>query len=226
MGRFYRKTRKRHTVRRKAASRVSNLTPNTCVVILGFAHRDSDALSSRLMTGVNEFFRLSSSSSSPWLLVTGGDTVGLGVTEAHDLASRAIALGVPASRILVEDQARNTIENAFFTYRILNPMTTVSTIVVVTNEFHMARSLSVFQDVAKKLYEDKGANRFTIVPLPAPNGDPSLLLSQTGSSLSQWVAHENKQLSTSVRNICQWNTSQRKKRRYKKPGLLSVVIDK
>jgi len=224
MGRF---DRKRHTVKRtKTIFRTSKLTPNICIVILGFAHRDSDALSSRLMTGVNEFFRLSSASSSPWLLVTGGDTVGLGVTEAHDLASRAIVLGVPASRILVEDQARSTIENALFTYRLLTALTTVSTtIVVVTNEFHMARSLRVFQDVAKKLYEDEGSNRFTIVPLPAPNGDPSLLLSQTGSSLSQWVAHENKHmnlLTGRVRNKDQWqqNASKKKKRRYKKTRLV------
>ncbi len=209
MGRF---DRKRHTVKRtRATYRKSKLTPDICIVILGFAHRDSDALSSRLMTGVNEFFRLSSSTSSPWLLVTGGDTVGLGVTEADDLASRAIALGVPASRILIEDQARNTIENAFFTYRLLTTIATVRTIVLVTNDFHMARSLRVFQDIAKKLDED--ADRFKIVPLPAPNGDPSLLLSQTGSSLSQWVAHENKQL---VRDKWKRNASQRKKRRRNK----------
>ena len=198
MGRFDRKTRKIHRVGR------SKLTPDVCVVILGFEHRDSDAFSSRLTTGVNEFFRLSSSSKSPWLLVTGGDTVGIGVTEAHDLASRAIALGVPSSRILIEDKARNTIENAFFTYRLLAPLT-IRTIVLVTNEFHMARSLRVFQDVAKKLDED--ADRLTIVPLPAPNGDPSHLLSQTGSSLSQWVAHEKKHITSSIRN-----TSRKKKR--------------
>jgi uncharacterized SAM-binding protein YcdF (DUF218 family) len=163
------------------------------------------------MTGVNEFFRLSSSTSSPWLLVTGGDTVGIGVTEAQELASRAIALGVPSSRILIEDQARNTIENAFFTYRLLAPLTAIRTIVLVTNDFHMARSLSVFQDIAKKLDED--ADRFKIVPLPAPNGDPSNLLSQTGSSLSQWAAHEKKQL---VRDKWKRNASQRKKRRRNK----------
>lgn len=201
MGRFDRKTRKIHRVGR---SKLINESRDICVVILGFEHRNSDALSLRLLTGVNEFFRLPSA----WLLVTGGDTIGLGVTEGDDLASRAIAMGVPSSRILVEDRARNTIENAIFTYRIL--ATKLASIVLVTNEFHMARSLRVFQDVDVD-------NRFTIIPRPAPNGDLSLLLSQTGSSLSQWVAHENKQLklrSTSIRN------ASRKRKRGRRRSLI------
>ena len=191
----------------------------TCIVILGFAHRNSEALSMRLSTGVSEFFRLSSLSTSTWLLVTGGDTESLGVTEGQDLMSRALALGVPASRILVEDQARYTIENALFAYRLLLdrvPAAAASasasasastTLVVVTNEFHMPRSLLVFQDVAKKLAaDDDDSNksqhpRFTVVPLPAPNGSLALLQSQTGKSLSQWVAQEDKQLNL-LRSEC------------------------
>lgn len=154
-------------------------SPNIYIVILGFAHRNSDALSLRLQTGVDEFFR----HPSAWLITTGGYTDEFGVSESQDLASRAIALGVPRSRIIIEDQARNTNENAMFTCRLLANAPT--TIMVCTNEFHMPRSLRAFRDEAKKM-----RRKIAVVPLPAPNGDVSLLRSQTGSSLSQWIAHE------------------------------------
>lgn len=104
----YKKTRKNHrkSVRRKRIRRI-------IIVILGFAHLDSEACTLRLQTGVNEFFR----HPSALLLTTGGYTTDL--NEGQYLASRAIALGVPTNRILVEDQAKNTIENAQLTYRLL-----------------------------------------------------------------------------------------------------------
>ena len=164
------KTRKNHrkSVRRKRIRRI-------IIVILGFAHLDSEACTLRLQTGVNEFFR----HPSTWLLTTGGYTTAL--NEGQYLASRAISLGVPKNRILVEDQAKNTIENAQLTYRLLARRFPAK-IMVCTNEFHMDRSLHIFRKLAPK--------NCTVVPLPAPNGDPSLLFSQTGVSLSEWMAHE------------------------------------
>jgi uncharacterized SAM-binding protein YcdF (DUF218 family) len=175
----YKKTRKNHrkSVRRKSVRRI-------IIVILGFAHLDSEACTLRLQTGVNEFFR----HPSAWLLTTGGYT-GRNGSEGDDLASRALALGVPKNRILVEDQAKNTIENAQLTYRLLARRFPAK-IMVCTNEFHMDRSLHIFRKMAPK--------NCTVVPLPAPNGDPSLLFSQTGLSLSEWMAHEKEHMQTGL----------------------------
>jgi uncharacterized SAM-binding protein YcdF (DUF218 family) len=52
---------------------------------------------------------------------------------------------VPDSCILIEDQSRNTIENAAFSKRILNASHLQPPYVLVTSAFHMRRSLGIFK---------------------------------------------------------------------------------
>lgn len=55
---------------------------------------------------------------APWLIVTGGRT-SHGFVEAQVMARSAEALGVPSSSIVQEPNARNTIENACYSARIM-----------------------------------------------------------------------------------------------------------
>jgi ankyrin repeat protein len=181
----------------------------TAVVILGFAHRRSVALQHRLETGVA--FYLSQPAGSCYLITTGGDTNSSGTTEAHDLRTAAVSMGVPPSRILAEDQARYTIENALLVYRMLEAAPAASPIrevFVVTNEFHMKRSLLIFRGVSSSLPSRAAPPPAVsslpapaVTPLPAPDGDPSLLLAETGRSLPSWQSSEEKQLSL-LRSEC------------------------
>ena len=54
------------------------------------------------------------------------------------------AMGIPASRIVIEDRSRNTIENALFTRDLLQPKPG-ERFLLVTSAAHMPRSIGVFR---------------------------------------------------------------------------------
>jgi uncharacterized SAM-binding protein YcdF (DUF218 family) len=60
------------------------------------------------------------------------------------------ALGVDAGRITLEDQSRNTHENAVFTKRLIAPKPG-ETWLLVTSAFHMPRSMGIFRKVGLEL---------------------------------------------------------------------------
>ena len=79
-----------------------------------------------------------------------------GAPEADaDTAPRMlIALGVASDRLVLENQSRNTHENAVFTRDLLQPESTQSWL-LITSAFHMPRSVSLFRRAG-----------FTVVPWP------------------------------------------------------------
>lgn len=82
------------------------------------------------------------------LLVTGGsgalrDLAGAEVSEAGLAARFFLALGVAPERLLIEDRARNTAENARLSRALANPQPNESW-VLVTSAFHMPRAMQSF----------------------------------------------------------------------------------
>jgi uncharacterized SAM-binding protein YcdF (DUF218 family) len=68
-------------------------------------------------------------------------------TEAADLATLLRLAGVPARDILLEDQSRNTHENALFTKRLLAQYPDIKSLVLITSAFHARRAQGCFQKV-------------------------------------------------------------------------------
>ncbi len=113
------------------------------VVVLGAALTEAGvagpALLRRLEHGVAAWQRRD----ARYLLVSGG-IVGPPPAEAEVMRDLAIARGVPAERIVVEDKARNTFENAVYSGRIARDRGW-RRLAVVTDGFHMRRALYVFR---------------------------------------------------------------------------------
>ena len=135
--------------------------------------------------GINEYHRLSATRPT-WLLLTGGDTVRCGVSEAKYMGTIAEARGVPTERLLFEDLARYTIENALFVRRMLLECEgpPVREVAVVTNAFHMPRSALIFRTVLEPAC--------TVRLVEASDG--TRLLEDTGKALPEWLAAEQLQL--------------------------------
>ncbi|TGE24704.1 YdcF family protein [Hymenobacter aquaticus] len=68
-------------------------------------------------------------------------------TEAHDLATLLRLAGVPRQRILVEEQSRNTRENALNTKLLLSRHPEIRSLVLITSAFHQRRALACFRKV-------------------------------------------------------------------------------
>ena len=93
------------------------------------------------------------------------------------MGQRAVAAGVPADRIVHEDKARYTIENALFVRRILLGCTPpVKTVALCTDAFHMPRSELIFRTTLEP------ACRVTTALAP----DGTRLLADTGKDVDEW----------------------------------------
>lgn len=90
------------------------------------------------------------------IVFSGGSAaiIGESISEGRALERFLETLGVPAGRVIVEGDSRNTLENARFTHALLKPAPG-DRFVLVTSAYHMPRSVGLFR-----------AAGFTVLPWP------------------------------------------------------------
>ena len=107
------------------------------IVVLGAALTpDGDlgpALAERVRAGVDAFKR----GAAPWMMMSG-------VYEAVKMKARAVALGVPAERVIVESTATTTHENAVRCAELMRERQ-LRHALVVTQRYHRPRSIAAFR---------------------------------------------------------------------------------
>ena len=132
------------------------------IVILGYGLNPNGTMRTilrrRVLTGltVAQFFP-----QSP-IIVTGGNPQN-GNTEAGQMRKMLMLLGFPDNRIIVEDRANSTVQNAQFSVPLAKKADT-SGIILVTSSTH--------QDRADGDFTDAGGNLLATVSYP--DGDPSV----------------------------------------------------
>lgn len=136
------------------------------IVVLGYGlHPDGTMrplLRRRVLSGltVAQFFP-----QSP-IIVTGGNPRN-GVTEAAAMRRMLLMLGFPDHRIIVEDRANSTVQNARFSVPLAEKAGT-SGIILVTSSTH--------QDRADTNFVDAGAN--VLATVSYPDGSPQVNVAQ------------------------------------------------
>src|SRR4029079_5472559 len=132
------------------------------IVILGYGLNDNGTMRTilrrRVLTGltVAQFFP-----QSP-IIVTGGNPQN-GKTEAEQMRNMLMLLGFPANRIIMEDRANSTVQNAQFSVPLAKQAGT-SGIVLVTSTTH--------QDRADGNFADAGGN--VLATVSYPDGNPTV----------------------------------------------------
>ncbi|MBX5481018.1 MAG: YdcF family protein [Myxococcaceae bacterium] len=81
-----------------------------------------------------------------FVIITGGAAEGDSLTEASVLGRQLIEWGISPDRIVLEEQARNTYENAVYSKRIVDAHGWKK-VLIVTSAFHMRRAKECFNAV-------------------------------------------------------------------------------
>jgi uncharacterized SAM-binding protein YcdF (DUF218 family) len=132
------------------------------IVILGYGLNPNGSMRTilrrRVLTGltVAQFFP-----QSP-VIVTGGNPQN-GNTEAGQMRKMLLLLGFPDNRIIVEDQANSTVQNAQFSVPLAKQAGT-SGIILVTSTTHQGRADGDFADAGGNL----------LATVSYPDGNPSV----------------------------------------------------
>jgi uncharacterized SAM-binding protein YcdF (DUF218 family) len=113
------------------------------IVVLGAALLPGGRVSRALRRRVEHAAGLFHDGRAEHLLVTGGGA-GAPVTEAEVMRAVAVDCAVPAERIVVEDRAANTFENAVYSTRIMVRRGWRHAL-VVSDPFHLPRALFLFR---------------------------------------------------------------------------------
>jgi len=121
----------------------TNLTHFDTIIVLGTpANLDgtpSPEQRERTLEGVREF----KAGVAPHLILTGGPAHNQFV-EAHVMATLALAQGVPPAAVIEEDQAQNTIQNIFYSQRIMASHQWTSA-EVISSPSHLPRTALILQ---------------------------------------------------------------------------------
>jgi uncharacterized SAM-binding protein YcdF (DUF218 family) len=149
--------------------------PAGAIVVLGAAQfngRPSPVFAARLDHAVQLFLHYE----IPYFVVTGGKAQGDRTTEAASARAYAIARGVAASAILVEDRGRTTLESLQSVAGILRARG-ISDAVFVSDPTHMLRVLRIAQDLGMTAYGSP-------TPTSVIEADPSRRLDATVHELA------------------------------------------
>ena len=136
------------------------------IVILGYGLNADGTMRTilrrRVLTGltVAQFFP-----QSP-IIVTGGNPQN-GNTEAGQMRKMLMLLGFPDNRIIVEDKANSTVQNARFSVPLAKQADT-SGIILVTSTTHQGRADGDFADAGGNL----------LATVSYPDGDPTVNVAQ------------------------------------------------
>lgn len=133
----------------------SNSYPKTAVILSGYSHYDvvndifqMNEAGDRLLVGMqglllNKFDRI---------ILTGGSSSVFNTIyyEAEEAGKYLQQFGIDSSKIIIDNDSRNTYENAVITKRILDSLHITEPVLMVTSAAHMYR--------AKKCYEKANVN--------------------------------------------------------------------
>ncbi|MFT4042788.1 MAG: YdcF family protein [Gordonia sp. (in: high G+C Gram-positive bacteria)] len=123
--------------------------PTRYIVVLGAKIGALGQAPAILQQRMNVGARLARAHPFNRLIVSGGDTWWLPVSEAQFMNVGLLRRGVPVWQMVNEAKSVNTIQNAQNTVGLLKALGATGA-VIVTNNFHMPRALKNFRDAAAK----------------------------------------------------------------------------
>lgn len=118
-----------------------------CFVVLGFALNDDGSMKDELIGRLRVALESAQKYPNAYIACTGGGTAkeNAEATEADQMAQWLVDQGVDEDRVIVENNSKNTVQNAQFTYAILResyPM--IDSLVMITSDYHIPRGCVLY----------------------------------------------------------------------------------
>ncbi len=113
------------------------------IVVLGFALNTDGTMKPELTGRLEAGLAIAEAYPNSYIVVTGGGTASgnPNVTEGGLMGDWLVSKGLDESRVIVEDEAPNTVGNAENTYKILSEKyPSVQSLVMVTSDYHVPRA--------------------------------------------------------------------------------------
>lgn len=130
-----------------------NIINADVIIILGHSIKDDNIPSDWLLERLKSGAGLYNSGYGKKIIVSGGKGRGDNVAVATVMEDWLIKHGVDKEDIIVESKSKNTLENFRYSKKITDEYN-FSSVNVVTNDFHMFRSMSI----GKLFYDELGGN--------------------------------------------------------------------
>ena len=121
--------------------------PKLGAIILGAGLTSEGQPPQIMLNRLKKLFALYQLNNNIVIIVTGGVAQN-GVTEAYVMKQWLVSEGIPGKQIYIEDRARDTVENAYYSLKIASQLN-FENIVLVTSGSHMRRAYSLFLEMIK-----------------------------------------------------------------------------
>lgn len=136
-----------------------------CIVIMGFGLNQNGSMKQELIDRLTVGLSSAQKYPNAYVAVTGGQTSGVrGVTEAGQMARWLSANGISSDRLIIENNALSTTENAINVHKILmENYPQVTSLAVVTSDYHIRQSCTMFTTVNHNAMATAGARQLELV---------------------------------------------------------------
>ena len=121
---------------------------HTAIVVLGAGLETNGTIKAKLAGRLEQARKVARFYPRAPIILTGGNQKG-GVTEAYVMSQWCLRKGIHAKRLILEDKARDTVENALFCSAILKRLG-VNHATLVTSSNHIHRGLADFEEACRQ----------------------------------------------------------------------------
>lgn len=121
-----------------------------CIITLGFQlNQETGEMQQELIDRLKVTLASANKYPNATIAVTGGGTSPADPTKTEGglMAEWLIANGVDESRIIVEDKAGTTVENAINTFAYLKAMPNIKNVAIISSDSHVQRGVGIFEAV-------------------------------------------------------------------------------
>ena len=140
------------------SSAQSNITPSDAILVLGARAYINGEYNPCLLARVTHAVNLYNKKLAPKIIMSGGTDKEDNVNEAETMKKIAVEMGVNPTDILLEKSSTSTFENFKLSEELLD-QNNISSIIIVTEPFHMARAKLIAANLNIKYTNSSAPNR-------------------------------------------------------------------